>query len=426
MSYDADDSEWGLPSYRWFVLLTMCVTIGVQSGVRLAFSVFYVVLRADFGWSAASTAGVFSVYMLVQAVCAPLMGWGLDRFGVRRLFPLAALLVGISLLLCSRVQTLSQFFLTYGVLLPIGQTALTTGPISVVLARWFPDMRGRAIALADIGAALGLGLYPPLSHWLIASYGWRWAFVWLGASVILLVVPLHCWQRPAPSRLTRVVASSSDTPTNLTDGADHAWTLQQALCSVSFWMLFGTLLFSNLSSQVLNVHLMALLLSVGIVARTAASTVGTVNLVSMGGRISVGWLADRLGRGPAYTIALLCSIAGMAVLLRISPANAAWVMVVFVAVFGLSKGSGGIVIASKAADVFHGDRLGRIYGAITVASGLGGALGPWWAGWLVDRTGSYTPAIMSSMLMAGLAILCMWGVDWGRSRPQTASRTQPA
>ena len=86
----------------------------------------------------------------------------------------------------------------------------------------------------------------------------------------------------------------------------------EALRSVSFWMLFGTLLFSNLSSQVLNVHLMALLLSVGIVARTAASTVGTVNLVSMGGRISVGWLADRLGRGPAYTIALLCSIAGMA------------------------------------------------------------------------------------------------------------------
>ena len=424
MNHEADDPRWLPPSYRWFVLISMCVTIGVQSGVRLAFSVFYVALRTDFGWSAASTAGVFSVYMLVQAVCAPLMGWGLDRFGVRRLFPLAALLVGISLLLCSRVQTLPQFFLTYGVLLPIGQTALTTGPISVVLARWFPDMRGRAIALADIGAALGLGLFPPLSHWLVTSYGWRWAFVWLGVSVFLMV-PLNCWQRPAPARVTRPSPSSSGTPQTLLDDG-RVWTLRQALRSLPFWMLFGTLLFSNLSSQVLNVHLMALLISVGIVARTAANAVGMVNVVSLGGRVSVGWLADHLGRGPAYTIALGCSIAGMAILLGIAPTNAAWVMVMFVAVFGLSKGSGGIVIASKAADVFHGDGLGRIYGAITVASGLGGALGPWWAGWLVDRTGSYTPAIISSMLMAGLAILCMWGVEWGRRGPHPASRTQPA
>lgn len=85
------------PYYRWFVLFSMCVAIGTQSGIRLAFSVFYVTLREDFGWSAASTASVFSVYMLVQAACSPLVGWLLDRYGVRRLFPLAAVIVGISL-----------------------------------------------------------------------------------------------------------------------------------------------------------------------------------------------------------------------------------------------------------------------------------------------------------------------------------------
>jgi MFS family permease len=95
------------------------------------------------------------------------------------------------------------------------------------------------------------------------------------------------------------------------------------------------------------------------------------------------------------------------------------VVILFVAVFGMSKGSGGIVIASKAADVFHGERLGKIYGLITIASGLGGALGPWGAGWLVDRTGSYTPAIITSMIMASMAITCMWFVDW----PQRTGRT---
>jgi nitrate/nitrite transporter NarK len=107
---------------------------------------------------------------------------------------------------------------------------------------------------------------------------------------------------------------------------------------------------------------------------------------------------------------------GMAILLGISSANASWVVALFVGVFGLSKGNGGIVIASKAADVFHGECLGKIYGLITMTSGLGGALGPWWAGWLVDQTGSYTPAIVASMIMASIAMTCMWLVD----RPQRA------
>jgi hypothetical protein len=58
----------------------MCVTLGVQSGVRLAFSIFYVTLRDEFGWSAAATASVFSLYMLVQACCSPLVGWFLDHW----------------------------------------------------------------------------------------------------------------------------------------------------------------------------------------------------------------------------------------------------------------------------------------------------------------------------------------------------------
>ena len=403
-------------SYRWWVLVSMCVALGVQSGVRLAFSVFYVALRDEFGWSAALTASVFSLYMLVQAVCSPLTGWMLDRFGVRWLFTLSALWVGVSLGLCSQIRTLPQFFLTYGVLLAIGQTALNTGRVSVVLARWFPEMRGRAIALADMGAALGLGLYPPLSQWLITSYGWRSAFLWLGASAIVCVVPLSCWQREPPTVPTQRLERSPEQVKNRLQERQTAWTVAQAMRSMSFWMLFSTLLFSNLSAQVFNVHLMALLVGVGIVPMSAAAAVGMVNLVSLGGRLGIGWLTDYVGRNPAYTLALLCSMLGMAILLGISPTNASWVLVLFVAVFGLSKGSGGIIIASKAADVFHGERLGTIFGVITMASGLGGALGPWWAGWLVDHTGSYTLALLSSLLMAAIAIVCMWLVDLRQRR----------
>ncbi len=278
----------------------MCVTIGTQSGIRLSFSIFLVTLHEEFGWSSASISSVFSIYMLMQAACSPLVGWCLDRYGVRRLFPLAALWVGCSLWLYSGVQSLGQFMLTYGVLLPIGQTGLTAGPISVVLARWFPEMRSRAIALADVGAALGLGLYPLLSHWLIVSYGWRWAFVWLGVSIVVFVVPITLWQRPAPSDRPhgqRPQPSQQQRRTRTRDTETRpSWTLRQAIRTLPFWLLFGTLLCMNLGSQVLNVHLMALLVSVGVVANAAAGVVGLVNLVSLAGRLGLGWMADFIVR----------------------------------------------------------------------------------------------------------------------------------
>ncbi len=409
--------------YRWAILTVMSVTLGVQSGVRVAFSVFYVALRQEFGWSAASTAGVFSLYMGVLAVSSPVVGWLLDRYGARRLLTLAALLVGVSLWSCSAIHTLWHFYLAYGLLLALGQTGLSSGATSVVLARWFPDMRGRAIALADIGTALGTAIYSPWSQWLIETYGWRSAFMWLGSSVIVLLVPLNCWQRSAPPVSSPPSAGhASAAQAEAVEDNAVSWTLAQALRSVPFWMLFGALFFSSIGQQVVNVHLVALLVSIGVTAMAAATVGGLVNFVSLGGRVGCGWLTDRLGGETSYTIATLCSIAGMGVLLGLTPANATWLLVIFVTIFGLGKGSSGIAIPAKAVDIFHGERLGTIFGLINTASGLGGALGPWWGGLIVDRTGSYQAALLCSIATADLAIACIWLVEWRRGISHVSGR----
>lgn len=127
--------------------------------------------------------------------------------------------------------------------------------------------------------------------------------------------------------------------------------------------------------------------------------------------VGVGLLYG-LARRSSFSLSLPhCEIIGILFLLGMTSANASWIIIAFVASFGLTKGSGGIVIASKAADVFHGDGLGRIYGVVTMASGLAGALGPLWAGWLVDRTVEYTLAMWTSLMMGAGAMACMWMVE---------------
>jgi MFS family permease len=396
--------------FRWFILLVMCITVGVQSGIRIAFSVFYVALRQQFEWRAATTASVFSVYMLVVAATSPVMGWLLDRYGPKFFFPIAAMWVGASLAYCGTIESLPQFFLGYGLLLPLGQTALTSGPVSAVISRWFPDMRGRAIALADMGTAIGMGVYSPCSQWLITTFGWRSAFYILGLSVVALLVPLNFCHRALPqiNTLQANTLSGPQTPTTPPGSIPAALTLRQTLSSLPLWLLFTTLFFSSLSSQVFNVHLVAILVSVGISAITAATASGLANMISLAGRISSGWLTDRVGRARGYTVVLGCSMCGMAILFGMTVTRLIWLLLPFVLMYGLSKGSGGIIIAAKTADIFHSERIGTIFGIIHIASGLGGAIGPWWAGWLVDRTGHYSAAIASSLIIGMLAIASMW------------------
>jgi MFS family permease len=111
--------------------------------------------------------------MLVYALAALGVGAAFDRLGPRRLFPLAALLLGAGYFLCGRITTLWQFYVYYGVLVGIGYTALGFIPHVSLISRWFVRRRGLASSLALSGMGVGSLIFAPVGEYLIAQYGWR-------------------------------------------------------------------------------------------------------------------------------------------------------------------------------------------------------------------------------------------------------------
>ena len=75
----------------------------------------------------------------------------------------------------------------------------------------------------------------------------------------------------------------------------------------------------------------------------------------------------------------------------------------FVALFGVSFGARGPILVGMSAGHFGGPAFGTIYGAISLAHGLGTALGPWMAGALFDRTGDYRVPFLLAMFSLGVA-----------------------
>lgn len=384
-------------------LLIAALTLAVQNGVVMGFAILYLPLVREFQGSRAEVALVQSVVLLLGGFGSPLIGWAFDRLGPRRLFQWGALLAAAALLAASRARSLSALILLYGVGGGLGLAALGSQANMIVAALWYPRARGRAIAVADLGTGFGAFCFIPLGQALAASLGWRAVLVAWSALLIAIVVPLNAFQRlPGPGAPVR---SGASTPAPL------GRPVMAAVRARAFWWLVTTRFFAACAFPLMNTHMVAYAIGHGVAPATAAAALGSVSLVSLGGRLATGWLCDRIGRAPTLTITYASATAGIACLVMLAMTGAPAWLGAYVAFYGMAQGSSGIVASARAADVFAGASFGAIYGWIALAVGPGEALGTWIGGWIFDATGSYLPAFGFAVATLAAGAAAMWRVS---------------
>jgi MFS family permease len=373
----------------------------VHNGIVMSFAVLYLPLVTDLQGSRAEVAAVQSTVLLLGGFSGPLIGWAFDRFGPRRLFQAGGLLAAAAFVVASRADSLAGLLLSYGLVGGLGLAALGGQGNMIVAALWYPQARGRAIAAVDLGTGFGAFCFIPLAQALVTTVGWRGALLVWTALLVAVVVPLNLLQSLPPSVSERA-AEMARPPA--------VWTVRHAVRSSPFWWLSASRFFAAFAFPVLNTHMVAFAIGHGVTPAAAAAALGSVSLVSLLGRLTTGWLSDRIGR--AATLTLMYSSAGVAIgclaLLAVTGAHG-W-LVPYVIFFGMSQGSSGIVAAARAADVFAGTSFGAIYGWMTLALGPGEALGAWLGGLLFDVTGSYLGAFGLAGVALAAGVLSMWRV----------------
>jgi MFS family permease len=377
------------------------VTLAVQNGVLGSFAVLYLPLIDEFGGSRAEVATVQSAALLLAGVTGPLVGAAFDRLGPRILFQASALLAAAALVAASRVTSLPMLVLTYGLWGGLALAPLSSQTNMTVAALWYPRARGRAIAVVDLGTAVGAFCFVPLGQALVSALGWRTTLLVWAAALVFVVVPLNAFQRLPETR-----AAAHDDRTGPRPGT----TLGAALESPAFWWLAAMRFFSSCAFPVMNVHMVAYAIGNGIAPATAAAALGAVSLVSLAGRLTTGVLCDRIGRAPALTLTYTSAALGVGCLAVLGFTGASWWLVPYVALYGMAQGSSGIVASARAVDLFAGASFGAIWGWITLAVGPGEALGVWLGGWSFDAWGSYLPAFGFVWLALAAGVVSMWRV----------------
>jgi MFS family permease len=379
----------------------------------------YVALREGFHWSAAATAGIFSLGGLTGALCAPLLGHMLDRVGPRHLFPLGGLLILTGYLSSSYVSELWQLYFLYSIVATLGENMISSFTTAATLSPWFPRNRGRMLGLADAGNSAGQVIFLPLAQLLISSVGWRTTFRLFGLLFFVLVGPgnfLLQRRPPVQSLLARGRTSFTAAVPASEPGTPNSPMLRRILRHPSVWFLVIARLLATMGNHLTQVHIIAFFITAGYSPLLAASAVGAVGVVGVLGRPLSGTLSDILGREVIYTVGSGMQICGIVALLTLGDGQRLWPIILFVALNGLSDGIGGLVVGAKAADLFPTRALGSVMGLVQMGRGLGIMVGPLLGGLLFDLQGNYVVAYLLAVTLVCIAIGCVWGAGFTGQR----------
>ena len=186
--------------YGWFVVIASILAGAVQSGGSVwGASVFVSHMTDELGWARSAFFGAFTLRAVVGGVLSPFIGPLQDtRSGPRILMLLTGLTMGFSLMGLKWVDNIVVFYVLFGAL---GALTMIGGAEMLTVAivpKWFVRKRGRAVAIASTGTAMGPLFFPFLVHGIITLVGWRDAWMVLGIGSMAIMVPLALMVRSRP------------------------------------------------------------------------------------------------------------------------------------------------------------------------------------------------------------------------------------
>jgi MFS family permease len=392
--------------YGWFVVAAAFAVTLVGFGSAYTFSAFVESLQSDFAASRGSVSLVFSLagflYFGLGMVSGPLA----DRWGSRRLSMAGMLLVAVGLCAASVARTLTEVYVAYGLGIGLG-VGCSYVPALGAVQRWFVRHRGLASGIAVSGIGVGTLVMPPLASFLVATVGWRHAYLALGvfAAVVGVGMALLIENDPRDRGLAPDGdALHSDSP----KGPPAGFAVREAVRTRRFAWLYAACLICSFGIFVPFVHLIPYALEHRIPRASAVLLLGGVGVGSTAGRFFLGGLADKLGRERA----LMVMFAGMALTSLIWVCSTGfWGLAVFALTYGVFYGGFVAILPALTMDYFGGRHVSGIIGVLYTSIAFGTLIGPSAAGFAFDVSHSYTLPILIGVCGNVVAALIMVGVS---------------
>ena len=392
--------------YGWWITLAAFFTFGISVGIpyyNLPF--FYDYFEKSFHWSRADITLGFPLAALLTLWVGPVL---VHRFSPRKL-----ILAGTGLTLVAFAgfgNMRGTLWVYYAIWFVYVVGYILSGPIphQVIVSNWFRKMRGRAMAMAYVGVAVGGSLGSWLVKPLAEDFGFQTALLLMGA-MMLLAWPLAIWvmkDRPADLGLNPDGAVDMDVET-----VRKPREFGDLLRRPAFWLLAVGSFCSIGAIGAVNQHMKLVFLDQGFTDQRQLNSAWRVAsmltlLSSIAGRLIMGWLADRFPKKYVMTVTYVLVAATIPLLLLVRPEQT-YYLYVFAVLFGFGMGADYMMIPLMAADQFGVNTLARAMAILLPTDTIGQTWFPYLVARLRLSFGDYGHALSAVFVMAALGALAI-------------------
>jgi MFS family permease len=400
--------------YGWTLVGALWVTYLLNMGfVLYGGVVIHSYMLKDIPMERATYGLAFTLVNFFTCVPAVLVGASVLKYGVKwtMLFGNVFLFIG-TLWMAFMTSAPWHYVVGFGVILGLGMGVSTIVPLTTVLSRWFVRLRGRAIGIAMTASGFAGFIASPLMTRIMASNGGDWRQAWLiicGLVIISAIItylsvkerPEDFGQVPDGGQADEAAANSGSTL-----ATKYSWEPADAFKTLAFWLIFIAAIGEGYPFYFFTAHWVPLLRGVGVSLADAAWAMGMFTMGGIAGRLTGGWLMDKIAARYAFAAGLCFYLIGSVLAMQITPSN---LTLVFIAAlcFGAAFGWTFVCQNTVVAHFFGPKNFPKINGTLFSGSVLVGCCSGLVGGWLFDTYKSYNPAFYVIMTIVTIGIVAV-------------------
>ncbi len=282
-------------------------------------------------------------------------------------------------------------------------------PVSMMVTNWFNARRGLAMSLAMAGIGVGGTLFSPILTFFLESYGWRASYRLMAGIILVIALPAALFllrKRPEDLGLEPLGGQADTAAKGTRPSGGVAISVRQSWGKFFFWLLLiGMLTNGLINAGALGHFPPAMQESHG--AAVQAAVISAYSLISIGGKLILGWINDRFGVVVSTTYA--CTLFGLSFVFILLADQSVAMLYAMAVVFGLGNAIGTVTPPLITAEVFGKENYSKAYGIVNSFTQVGLSLGSLAVASVYDATGTYRFAWIMLLVLTAVTLVSWVG-----------------
>ena len=399
----------------WLVAAVTFLALISAAAFRSTTSILFMPIEMEFGWTRETTSLAVSVNLVLYGVTAPFAATFMERFSIRRVTPVALLLIALGSGLTVFMTQPWQLILFWGVFVGLGTGAIALVFGSMVANRWFKNRRGLVTGIFSAAYATGQLLFLPALSIVVANSGWRSSSLVVAATALVIIPIFYIVFRDRPSDVDTTAFGGH---VEITQAAASSHTfgstirvLVESFRQPAFWILAGTFFVCGWTTNgLIGAHFIPAAHDHGMPTTMAAGLLAVVGIFDFVGTILSGYLTDKVDS--VILLVFYYGLRGLALFTvpfvlgpTVEPP-----LLFFIVFYGLDWIATVPPTVELCRKYFGLQKSPLVYGWVFASHMVGAAIAASFAGAIRETQGSYFIAWITAAVLCILAAIAVIGL----------------